>query len=252
MHDAPAEKPLDFWTLVQPVVEEVWSRGSGVRKSRTEKVGIVVPSKGTPKDNCGRRSSYRRTRRDCGIEGCVRMVSHFPPKGFKSGRRRVGDRGGFGWDSECRLLGRRRVVSEFPRSGFTLDDGVSVWSGLRTASERKGALGRKTLGLLDLSSRRYRRFRLGRRAWDRGFLQRGPQWTTAVGVPGGVRKEPDSFPAAGRNRCGSFCGFLGCLRGSSRNAVAAPQEATKRATITRSHKNANEKSRRKSFTYNGL
>ncbi len=49
------------------------------------------------------------------------------------------------------------------------------------------------------------------------------------------RAEPDCFPAAGRKLCGS-CGFLGCLRGRSRNAVVAPQEDTKRATITRSHK----------------
>ncbi len=51
--------------------------------------------------------------------------------------------------------GRRNSVPDGGRGigvsskGFTLDDGVSVWRGLRTASERTGALGRKTLGLLD-------------------------------------------------------------------------------------------------------
>ena len=65
------------------------------------------------------------------------------------------------------------------------------------------------------------------------------------------RAEPDCFPAAGRKLCGS-CGFLGCLRGRSRNAVVAPQEDTKRATITEKPQNRNEESHRKSFTHNGL
>jgi hypothetical protein len=69
--------------------------------------------------------------------------------GFKSGRRRVGLEGT--WGAGCAvILGLPSprtwdggLGSEFPQSGFTADDGVSVWRGLRTASERTGRSAKK-------------------------------------------------------------------------------------------------------------
>ena len=54
----------------------------------------------------------------------------------------------FGGDLGGRLLGRRRVGSEFPQRGLQVDDGVSVWRGLGGAGclDGEGGLPAQPLG----------------------------------------------------------------------------------------------------------
>jgi hypothetical protein len=91
----------------------------------------------------------------------------------------LGRRTGLGVSSKWVHGGRRRVGLEGTPNGLGAD----------------GALGQKTARLLDLLSKRCRS---SVSDWDRGFVQRGPQWTTAVGVRGG------------------FGGDSGCFRGGWR------------------------------------